>query len=65
MPQISIITPVYNTEKYLIKCLDSIKKQTFSDFDELAEEISLALFCLLADCTLNPLLFLCCFTHSF
>lgn len=33
MPQISIITPVYNTEKYLIKCLDSIKKQTFSDFE--------------------------------
>lgn len=33
MPQISIITPVYNTEKYLIKCLDSIKNQTFSDFE--------------------------------
>lgn len=33
MPAISIITPVYNTEKYLIKCLDSIKAQTFSDFE--------------------------------
>lgn len=33
MPEISIITPVCNTEKYLLKCLDSIKNQTFSDFE--------------------------------
>ncbi len=33
MPQISIITPVYNTEKYIKKCLNSIKNQTFSDFE--------------------------------
>ena len=33
MPQISIITPVYNTENYLKKCLESIKNQTFIDFE--------------------------------
>ncbi|MCL2218649.1 MAG: glycosyltransferase [Chitinispirillia bacterium] len=30
---ISIIIPVYNTEKYLRKCLDSILAQTLSDFE--------------------------------
>ena len=33
MPSVSIIVPVYNTEKYLPKCLDSIIAQTFSDFE--------------------------------
>lgn len=33
MPQISIIVPVYNVEKYLHRCLDSILTQTFSDFE--------------------------------
>lgn len=33
MPEISVITPVYNTEKYLLKCLNSIKNQTFNDFE--------------------------------
>ena len=32
-PQISIIVPVYNVEKYLSRCLDSILSQTFSDFE--------------------------------
>lgn len=30
---ISIITPFYNTDKYLEQCLASIKGQTFSDFE--------------------------------
>lgn len=30
---ISIIVPVYNTEKYLRPCLDSIMAQTFTDFE--------------------------------
>ena len=30
---ISIIVPVYNVEKYLERCLDSILSQTFSDFE--------------------------------
>lgn len=30
---ISIIIPVYNTEKYLRRCLDSIVKQTYKDFE--------------------------------
>lgn len=30
---ISIIIPVYNVEKYLCKCLDSILSQTFTDFE--------------------------------
>lgn len=33
MPQISIIVPIYNVEKYLLECLDSISKQTFSDWE--------------------------------
>ncbi len=33
MPKISIIIPVYNAEKYLRKCLDSILSQTFSDYE--------------------------------
>lgn len=30
---VSIIVPVYNTEQYLRKCIDSILEQTFSDFE--------------------------------
>lgn len=33
MPKFSIIIPVYNVEKYLKKCLDSIANQTYSDFE--------------------------------
>lgn len=33
MPAISIIVPVYNTEKYLHRCLDSILAQTFTDWE--------------------------------
>ena len=33
MSQITIILPVYNVEKYLPQCLDSIINQTFKDFE--------------------------------
>lgn len=33
MPQISVIIPVYNTEKYLADCLDSVLTQTLSDIE--------------------------------
>lgn len=33
MPQISIIVPVYNVEKYLDKCLKSIRNQSFKDYE--------------------------------
>ena len=33
MAQISILTPVYNTEKLLPRCLDSILAQTYRDFE--------------------------------
>lgn len=33
MPRVSIIVPVYNVEDYLEKCLDSILKQNFSDYE--------------------------------
>ena len=32
-PQISIIIPVYNVEKYLSACIDSILEQTFKDYE--------------------------------
>lgn len=32
-PKISILIPVYNAEKYVSKCLDSLLKQTFTDFE--------------------------------
>lgn len=33
MPKISIIVPVYNVEKYLSNCINSILNQTFKDFE--------------------------------
>ena len=36
MPEISIIIPVYNAEKTLEKCLESVFKQTFQNFEIIA-----------------------------
>ena len=33
MPKASVIVPVYNVEKYLEECLDSIMNQTYQDFE--------------------------------
>ena len=33
MPKITVILPIYNVEKYLSQCLDSIVNQTFKDFE--------------------------------
>jgi len=33
MPIISVIVPVYNVEKYLKRCIDSILNQTFKEFE--------------------------------
>lgn len=33
MPKISILVPIYNVEKYLKECLDSIINQTFDDIE--------------------------------
>ena len=35
MPKVSVIVPVYNVEKYLRRCVDSILAQTFTDFEVL------------------------------
>jgi glycosyltransferase involved in cell wall biosynthesis len=32
-PKISIVVPIYNVEKYLHKCIDSILAQTFTNFE--------------------------------
>lgn len=33
MPKVSIIVPVYKTEKYLFRCIESILSQSFNDFE--------------------------------
>lgn len=33
MAKVSVIVPVYNSEKYLSRCVDSILNQTYSDFE--------------------------------
>ncbi len=33
MPAISVIIPVYNVEKYLRRCLESVQNQTFEDWE--------------------------------
>lgn len=33
MPEVSIIVPVYNAELYLVRCVDSILSQSFTDFE--------------------------------
>lgn len=32
-PKVSVVVPVYNAEKYLKECIDSILAQTFTDFE--------------------------------
>ena len=33
VPKVSVVVPVYNTEKYLERCLESIKNQTLEDIE--------------------------------
>ena len=33
MPEISVIVPVYNTEQYIHRCIESILSQSFKDFE--------------------------------
>ena len=33
MPKISVIIPVYQVEKYLDRCVESVKKQTMQDYE--------------------------------
>ena len=32
-PKISIIVPCYNSEKYIVPCLEGIKNQTYSNIE--------------------------------
>ena len=33
MPKVSVIIPIYNVEKYLIECLNSVSTQTLKDIE--------------------------------
>jgi len=33
MPAISVIVPAYNAEKYIVNCVESVRKQTFEDWE--------------------------------
>ena len=33
IPKISIIIPVFNLEKYILKCLESVLAQTYKDYE--------------------------------
>jgi glycosyltransferase involved in cell wall biosynthesis len=33
LPKVSVIVPVYNTERFLEQCLDSLVKQTLKDIE--------------------------------
>lgn len=33
MPEVTVIVPVYNVERYLSRCIDSILKQSYQDFE--------------------------------
>ncbi|HAP94361.1 glycosyltransferase family 2 protein, partial [Epilithonimonas hominis] len=33
MKKISIVIPVYNAENYIVRCLDSVKSQSYQDFE--------------------------------
>ena len=39
---VSVVIPVYNSEKYLEKCLDSILEQTYQDIEIIAITIKTA-----------------------
>ena len=32
-PMISVLTPVYNGERYLAECIESVRAQTFTDWE--------------------------------
>ena len=33
MPQVSIVVPIYNVERYLSYCLDTLRAQTLRDIE--------------------------------
>ena len=39
MIKVSVIVPIYNAEKYLKKCLDSIVNQTLKDIEIILTEL--------------------------
>ena len=36
LPLVSVIVPVYNTERFLVKCIESVRSQTYSNLEIIA-----------------------------
>ena len=39
-PLVSVIVPVYNVEKYVLKCLESIREQTYQNIEIVIVDVS-------------------------
>ena len=55
MTKVSIIIPIYNVAPFLEQCLDSVRNQTFKDYEVL----------LIDDCGTDKSIFVPCLIHSF
>ena len=54
MAQISVIVPVYKSEKFLNRCVDSILAQTFRDFELILMDVSIGSSSTTSELSISP-----------